>query len=611
MSTTHTPRTGTAVVPVVPVSAVERVRGALALLAEGARPEAWITMREGAELLAEAERLDARTAAGEALPLAGLVCAVKDNIDVAGLPTTAGCPGYAYRPERDAPAVARLRAAGALVVGKTALDQFATGLVGTRSPHGPVRSAGDPERVSGGSSSGSAVAVALGVVDFALGTDTAGSGRVPAAFQGIVGLKPTLGLVPTRGVVPAARSFDCVTVLAPTLGLAQEVASFLAAGPTDPAAGAVPATGAGATDAPDPADAGGRPWPADAPLAAPPEPVVAVPEPAALGPLSAGWRAAFDAAVERLAAAGARTRAVDIGPFLRAAELLYGGAFAAERYAAVGAFLDDPATGGAPGVDPHVRAIITAAGRLPAHRYAADLATLAELRREALAQLDGCDVLLLPTAPEHPTLAEVAADPVGVNSRLGTFTNFVNLLDLSAVAVPAGEADGGPFGVSVIARGFADRVAADVARALTGEAEQGGRAALGPPGLPLAVFGAHLAGQPLNPQLTDVGARLLGEVTTAPEYRMVALPGEPARPGLLRVAPAEPGHALGGELWSLPPAALGRLLAGLPAPLTLGRVLLADGREVTGFLCEAHAAAGAPDISHHGDWRSHLAAEAG
>ncbi|RMI40564.1 allophanate hydrolase, partial [Streptomyces triticirhizae] len=246
MTTTRTNRT----------TAVERTRRALALLAERARPEAWIAVRPETELLAEAAALDARVAAGEALPLAGLVCAVKDNIDVAGLPTTAGCPGYAYAPERDAPAVARLRAAGALVVGKTALDQFATGLVGTRSPHGPVRSAGDPERVSGGSSSGSAVAVAVGVVDFALGTDTAGSGRVPAAFQGIVGVKPTLGLVPTEGVVPAARSFDCVTVFAPTLGLAGEVAGVMAEG----------APGVG-----------GRAWPADAPLGAPPAPVVAVP----------------------------------------------------------------------------------------------------------------------------------------------------------------------------------------------------------------------------------------------------------------------------------------------------------------------------------------------
>ncbi|KAB8167995.1 allophanate hydrolase [Streptomyces sp. 3MP-14] len=572
------------------MTAVERTRRALALLAERARPEAWIAVRPEAELLAEAAALDARVAAGAALPLAGLVCAVKDNIDVAGLPTTAGCPGYAYAPGRDAPAVARLRAAGALVVGKTALDQFATGLVGTRSPHGPVRSAGDPERVSGGSSSGSAVAVALGVVDFALGTDTAGSGRVPAAFQGIVGVKPTLGLVPTEGVVPAARSFDCLTVFAPTLGLAGEVAGVMAEGRPG---------------------VGGRGWPADAPLAAPPRPTVAVPAEGALRVLAPGWRAAFDAAVGRLAAAGARIETIDLGPFLRAAELLYGGAFAAERYAAVGAFLDDPATGGAPGVDPTVRSIITAAGRLSAHAYAADLARLAELRHEAMAQLDGCDVLLLPTAPEHPTLAEVAADPVGVNSRLGTFTNFVNLLDLSAVAVPAGEVDGGPFGVTVIARGFADRVAADVAAALTGEELSAERPALGAPGLPLVVFGAHLSGQPLNGQLTSAGARLAGAVRTAPEYRMVALPGEPARPGVLRVAAGEPGQALEGELWSLPPAALGRLLAGLPAPLALGRVRLGDGREVTGFLCEAAAAAGAPDISHHGGWRAYRAASAG
>nr|WP_199824043.1 allophanate hydrolase [Streptomyces sp. NBRC 109706] len=566
---------------------MERVEESLRLLAEAARPEAWIVVRDADELRAEAAELDLRVAGGDALPLAGLVFGVKDNIDVAGLPTTAGCPGYAYRPKEDAPAVARLRAAGALVIGKTALDQFATGLVGTRSPYGAVRSAGDPARVSGGSSSGSAVAVALGIVDFALGTDTAGSGRVPAAFQGIVGLKPTLGLVPTEGVVPAARSFDCVTVFARSVRAAEEVGAVLDAGPPD---------------------AGGRAWPADAPLAAPPAPVVAIPSPEGLGVLASDWLAAFEGAVRRLEAAGARVRRIDIGPFLRAAELLYEGAFAAERYAAVGAFLDDPETGPAPGVDPQVRAIITAAGRLPAHRYAADRGLLTELRHQALARLDGCDALLLPTAPEHPTLAEVAADPIGVNSRLGLFTNFVNLLDLSAVAVPAGEVNGGPFGVTVIARAFADRVAGDIARLVTGE--PAGAPGWGPPGLPLVVFGAHLSGQPLNHQLTGAGARLVAEVVTAPEYRMVALPGEPARPGLLRVAPDEPGHALAGELWSLPAAALGRFLAALPAPMALGRVRLADGREITGFLCEPHATAGVPDISRHGGWRAYLASRA-
>ncbi|WP_206619493.1 allophanate hydrolase [Streptomyces hoynatensis] len=555
------------------MSAVERVRRTLALLADNPRPEAWIALREPEELLAEAAALDA---AGGELPLAGQVFAVKDNIDVAGLPTTAGCPSYAYHPTASAPAVARLTAAGALVVGKTNLDQFATGLVGTRSPYGAVRSAHDPDRISGGSSSGSAVAVALGIVDFALGTDTAGSGRVPAAFQGIVGIKPTPGLVPTEGVVPAARPFDCVSVFAATLPAAERVAAVLAA---DPGA-----------------------WPAEAPLAAPPAPAVAVPRAAQLGALSPAWRAAFDRAADRLRAAGARVQAVDIEPFLRAARLLYEGGFAAERYAAVGEFI----ASGPPGADPTVAAIVTAAGRLPAHRYAADLALLERLRQEAMERIEGCAALLLPTAPEHPTLAEVAADPVGVNSRLGTYTNFVNLLGLSAVAVPAGKVQGGPFGVTVVARGFADRVAADMAELLTTGRPPSGPRAWGPPGLPLAVFGAHLGGQPLNHQLTGPGGRLLGEVRTAPRYRMVALAGEPPRPGLLRVAEGEEGASVRGELWSLPPAALGHFLDRLPEPMALGRVLLDDGRTVTGFLCEPHAAQAAPDISALGDWPSHL-----
>ncbi|MFJ9174079.1 allophanate hydrolase [Streptomyces sp. NPDC102360] len=574
-------------------TATARMNKALARLAEDERPEAWITLRPAAELLAEAALVDARITAGAHLPLAGQVFAVKDNIDVAGLPTTAGCPGYAYRPDSSAPAVERLTQAGAIALGKTNLDQFATGLVGTRSPYGAVRAAHDPKRISGGSSSGSAVVVALGIVDFALGTDTAGSGRIPAAFQGIVGLKPTLGLVPTEGVVPAARPFDCVTVFAPDLPTAESAAAVMAGhGPSTPST---------------------RDWPADAPLAAPPCPRVAVPDPRALTGMSPAWRAAFAATTERLRSAGATLRTIDITPFLQAAELLYGGGLAAERHAAVGEFI----TRCPEGLDPSVRRIVEDAGRIPAHRYAADLARLQQLTHQAMALLDGCEALLLPTAPHHPTLAEVAADPIGVNSRLGTFTNFVNLMDLSAVAVPAGTADGGPFGVTVVARAFADRVAADIATLIAPAGDvsdvgelPGSKAAptspWGPTGLPLAVFGAHLTGQPLNPQLADVGGKLLGAVRTAPCYRMLALPGSPARPGLLRVTEREAGRAVTGELWALPAAALGRFLAALPEPMVLGRIRLDDGCSVTGFLCEPHAARNAPDITAHGDWRTYL-----
>ncbi|GAA2710095.1 allophanate hydrolase [Actinoplanes palleronii] len=541
----------------------DRVRAAFDQLALEERPEAWITLRSLEAVLADAVVVEARLAAGEELPLAGRLVAVKDNIDVAELPTTAACPSYEYQPLISAPAVQRLVDAGAIVLGKTNLDQFATGLVGTRSPYGAVRDVRDPSRVSGGSSSGSAVVVALGIVDLALGTDTAGSGRVPAAFQQIVGIKPSLGLVPTTGVVPACRSLDCVTIFARTLAEGRQAIAIMA----DPV------------------------WPADAPLAAPPHPIVAVPDRSELTGMSPDWLDAFEQAAKTLETAGARLRPIRLGPFLAAAKLLYEGGFVAERYAAVGAFLDTaPAD-----VDPVVGAIITGARDIPAHVLVADTERLETLRREAMAEWGDADALLLPTAPIHPTIAEVAADPVGVNARVGTYTNFCNLFDLAAVAVPAG------IGVQVITRGFADAVALDIAAMLTGVPSPGGYAG----GLPLLVVGAHLSGQPLNHQLTSAGARLIGRVDTAPEYRLYALPSTPPKPGLVRVA--EGGAAVEGELWELPPAALGPFLAALPSPMVLGKVGLADGTSVTGFLCETSAVAGAPDITGYGGWRSYRA----
>jgi allophanate hydrolase len=532
----------------------ERVRAAYVKLAMGDRPEAWITLRPEADVLAEAMAVDT------SLPLAGYLLAVKDNIDVAGLPTTAGCPAYAYQPSRNAPAVQRLVDAGAIVLGKTNMDQFATGLVGTRSPYGAVRSVADPARVAGGSSSGSAVVVALGIADLALGTDTAGSGRVPAAFQGIVGLKPTRGLVPAEGVVPACRSFDCVTVFARTLGKATAAMSIMS-----------------------------DPLPADAPLAAPPSPVVAVPHRDELAGMSPEWLDAFEGTAKTLSAAGVTLRPIRLAPFLAAARLLYGGGFVAERYAAVGAFIDEHPDE----VDPTVRGIISAARDIPAHVLVADTERLERLRAEAMAEWGDADALLLPTAPMHPTVADVTADPVGVNSALGTYTNFANLFDLCAVAVPAG------IGVQVIARGNADAVATDIAALLVDESP------LAPAGgLCLAVFGAHLTGQPLNGQLTGPGGRLVGAIRTAPEYRLHALATRPPKPGLVRVA--DGGAAIEGELWELPAAALGPFLDRLPAPLALGKVRLDDGTTVTGFLCESVAVPGAPDITAHGGWRAYL-----
>ncbi|OFJ53391.1 allophanate hydrolase, partial [Mycolicibacterium grossiae] len=412
------------------MSAVDRVRAAYAAIAATDRPEIWIALRPMADTLAEAEAVDAAAAAGEELPLAGLVAAVKNNVDVAGLPTTAACPGFATTPAAvDAPVVARLRAAGAVVLGATNLDQFATGLVGTRSPYGAVRDARRPAHVSGGSSAGSAVAVALGLVDVALGTDTAGSGRVPAALQGIVGIKPTIGVVPVDGVVPACRSYDCVTVFARDIDTA-DVAMGVIAGPGD--------------------DAGARPFAPGAPLAAPDVPVVAVPSD--VPGLSPAWREAFHAAAVRLAESGVTVREVDIAPFLAAARLLYDGGLVAERHEAVGDFVDAHRDDADAAVDSTVGAIVSAAGTVAATTLLRDRVRLMELTSVAMASIAECDAMLVPTTTEHRTLAEVAAEPVAVNARLGTYTNFCNLMDLCAVAVPSGTAGDDQFGVSVIAR---------------------------------------------------------------------------------------------------------------------------------------------------------------
>lgn len=537
----------------------------------------WIHRRPEAEVAAEI--------AAAAGPLRGLRLAVKDNVDVAGLPTTAGCPDFAYVPDRDAAAVAALRSAGAVVVGKTNLDQFATGLVGTRSPYGAVRNALRPDYVSGGSSSGSAVAVALGEADIAIGTDTAGSGRVPAAFHGIVGIKPTVGVVGTAGVVPACRSYDCVTIFAADVASANRAMAVMAAGAPD------------------------RPWLSDVRLGAPPRPVVAVFD--SLDALDPVWQVAFDRTVADLRERGVRIVTVDPEPFLAAARLLYDGALVAERYSAVGEFVDTQPDA----VDPTVGAIIGKARDIPAHRLVSDLAELQRLRDRAMDSLRDADALLAPTAPIHPTIAEVEADPVAVNSRLGTYTNFCNLFDLCAVAVPAGTAGEAQFGVTVFGRAFDDAVALDIA-ALIAQGDKG--SPLDDPAWPLrvapvhelVVFGAHLRGQPLEHQLTDLGARWAGPVRTAPAYRLGALDTTPPKPAVTRCADGETGVSVAGERWLLSPAALGRFLSGLPAPMQLGAVELDDGAWTTAFGCAAAAAAAAEDISEYGGWRAALAAGA-
>lgn len=552
------------------VSAVDRVEEAFDRIAAVDRDEVWISLRTREEARAEAAAVDAQVAAGERLPLAGLVAGVKDNIDVAGLATTAAAASYSYQPAVDAPAVARLRAAGAVILGKNNLDQFATGLVGTRSPYGAVRNAWDPTRISGGSSSGSAVAVALSIVDLALGTDTAGSGRVPAALNGIIGIKPTRGLIPTTGAVPACRSLDCITVFARDLALARRTVE-LVSGPdgVDPLARP---------------DTGGSVLPAT--------PRVAVPAAEHLEGLAEGWADAFARAAEVLGASGVEVVEVDVSALLEAATLLYGGAFVAERTAAVGDHVaaHPELIGG--DLDPSVAQIVLGGAGALATDYFRDRERLDRLGQAGRAALDGCVALLTPTTTWHPTLEQVAADPIGANARMGRFTNFANLLDMSALAVPAGTVDGLPFGVMLTGAAFDDRLLAALAERILA------------PSVDLLVLGAHLSGQPLNHQLVAAGGTLVREAATAPSYRLYALDIDPPRPGLARVA--EEGASIGGEVWRLPAAGFGRFVAGLPAPMSIGSVDLVDGETISGFLCEAVALDGARDITGFGGWRAYL-----
>jgi len=479
--------------------------------------------------------------------------------------------------------VAALRAAGAVVIGKTNLDQFATGLVGTRSPYGAVRDARRPDRISGGSSSGSAVAVAIGAADLGIGTDTAGSGRVPAAYQGLVGIKGTIGLVATTGVVPACPSYDCVTILARDLATAENAMAVMAATTQ-------------------------RPWPASTRFAAPADPVLAVP--AELPAMAPGWDAAFQRAVDAARDAGMRIVPIDLTDFLAAARLLYDGALVAERTEAVGDFIagaNDDA-----GLDPTVAAIIRAGGSNSATGLLRDRRELDRLRERAFQALAECDALLVPTAPLQPTLAEVAADPVAVNARIGTYTNFCNLFDMCGVAVPAGEvaeSDGttAQFGVTVLGRAFDDAVVADIAARLGG-GERGAVASwperAGAGAVTLVVAGAHLRDQPLAGQLHDLGARWDGPARTAEHYRMTALPS--GKPALLRLPHG--GRAFEVERWALSPAALGTFLAALPTPMGLAAVELDDGSWETGFVCADEGAVAAPDISEFGGWRAYLQA---
>jgi allophanate hydrolase len=538
--------------------------------------------------LVPSEITAAKTAAldNPSLPLYGVPFAVKDNIDVAGVPTTAGCPAYAYTPDRSAEVVRRLEAAGAIAVAKTNLDQFATGLVGTRSPYGVPLNPWDPARVPGGSSSGSAIVVARGAVPFALGTDTAGSGRIPAAFTGIVGAKPTRGWLSTAGVVPAVRTIDCVSVFA--LTIADVWVVFGAAGGFD----------------------SGDPY-----SRRPPPPVRMAPSSGRVGVADV-----VGAGVGAVAtAAGLVGIEVDLEPFLTAGRLLYGGPWVAERLAVLGDFM-----AAHPGdVEPIVGAIITAAAKWSAADAARAGYELAALKRRIDRIWEDVDALVLPTAPLPPTLAAVSDDPIGANAALGTYTTFTNLLDLCAIAVPTGTADGLPTSVQVVGPAWADSTVAAIAdrihlatgglQGVTGTTRAGAPfspatpAAASAATVDVAVVGAHLRGQPFHHQLTDLGAKWVADTRTAPCYRLYALADtSPPKPGLVRV---DSGKPIAVEVYRLTFEAFGRLVAGVPAPMCIGTVVLEHGA-VAGFLCEPAAIAGATDITSFGGWQAYLSSRA-
>ncbi|MDB5043204.1 MAG: atzF [Candidatus Eremiobacteraeota bacterium] len=558
-------------------------------------PAVWIARVSEAELLERARSLPADRASIEALPLYGIPFAVKDNIDVAGMPTTAGCPAFAYEPRESAFVVQRLLAAGAMLVGKTNLDQFATGLVGTRSPHGAPRCVFDERYVSGGSSSGSAVAVAAGLCSFSLGTDTAGSGRVPAAFNNIVGYKPTKGRLSTRGVVPACRSVDCVTIFAASVDEARDIAAV-----------------AQGFDEADPYSR--RPIDEALPLNEFRFGVLAAPDRQFFGDDEAAEL--YHASIERLIECGGTPVEIDYTPFRDAAALLYGGPWVAERLAAIASFFALNAAA----VHPTVREIIGGAQRFSAVDAFEGQYRLRALEKRVAHQWDEIDVLLLPTTPTIYSVEDVERDPIRLNSNLGLYTNFVNLLDYGAIAIPAGfrAGNGLPFGVTLVGPAFADDDLASLASRLQRSEGTGVGKALDPiapaaapsfvarPGaVQIAVAGAHLTGFPLNHQLLELGATLVRACTTDGEYRLFALATDPAKPGLVR-DPGFAGPGIDVEVWSMSVAAFGHFVASLPTPMAIGKLRLHDGTEVAGFLCEQHALAHAPEITSYGGWRRYL-----
>ncbi len=578
------------------MSPAQTVARSFARIRDHDDPAIFISLRGEGQALAEAEALAARRDAA-LLPLLGVPVAVKDNIDVAGLATTAACPAFSYMPSRDATSVERLRAAGAIVIGKTNLDQFATGLVGVRSPYGIPKNPLRADLIPGGSSSGSAVAVSAGLVPLSLGTDTAGSGRVPALLNNIVGLKPSLGLVSTAGVVPACRTLDCVSVFSLTVDDAMTALKAMAG--------------------PDGADSYSRSVPFSEMSAFPAHLRLGVPRSGQLIFFAdKASEAAYGEALQRWTTLGATLIEFDLEPFYETARLLYEGPWVAERYLVI----RDLLASSPDAIHPVTREIIIAGSRLSAADTFAALYRLQGLRKIAERGFANIDALVLPTAPTVYSTAQVLANPLELNSRLGTYTNFVNLLDLCGLALPASmRADAIPFGITLLAPAGHDALLASVGRVFHADT----RLTIGARGLPqpplaalpaglagdeiaIAVVGAHLSGMALNGELQALGGRLLEEARTTPDYRLYALSTTPPKPGMLRVE-AGTGTSIELEVWALPAAAFGNFVASVPPPLSIGTVRLADGRTVKGFIVEAADVAGAREISAFGGWRAFVA----
>lgn len=559
---------------------------------------AWILRLDAEAVIASAQALESKGSVAS-LPLYGVPFAIKDNIDVAGLATTAGCPGFSYIADHTAPVVQRLLDAGALLIGKTNLDQFATGLVGTRSPYGAVPNTFDADYISGGSSSGSASVVARGLVPFALGTDTAGSGRVPAGFNNLVGLKPTRGALSSRGVFPACRTLDCVSIFALTVEDAATVFALTAIH--------------------DAADPYARPAPVAAASARfPAHPRLGVPAaPQWFGDADA--EQAYLKALKQVEAMGAELVPLDFSALHETAALLYDGPWVAERYAAIERFIGTQPEA----MDAVVRDVVLRAREFTATDAFRAEYRLAELRRVAQQLIGSVDALLVPTAPSIYTRAQIEAEPLQLNTRLGTYTNFVNLLDWCALSLPAGFRDDGlPSGVTLIAPAWRDAALAELGTrwqrhapwtlGATGRALPAAAPMTNTPSpdvVRLAVVGAHLRGMPLNVQLTERVSAFVEATTTSDAYRLYALPGTvPPKPGLARVGAGQ-GAAIQVELWDVPLHSFGSFVAAIPAPLGIGTLTLADGREVKGFICEAWALADARDITGFGGWRAYMAAQ--